>query len=136
MWYGNRLELRIISFSVILASSFILSCTDMGSEPENEPIPEQVSYADDIQPIFNSNCAGSQCHIGGMSNGLSLVSYSTLMEGGISGPVVIPGEPDSSIIVRRLEGTIQPQMPFQLPPLPHARIQLIRDWIAQGAHDN
>lgn len=133
---GNRVNQRIVSFSVILASSFTLSCSDMGSEPQNDPMPELVSHADDIQPIFNSNCAGSQCHIGGMSNDLSLVSYSTLIEGGISGPVVIAGEPDSSIIVQRLEGTIQPQMPFQLPPLPHARIQLIRDWIAQGAHDN
>lgn len=133
---GNRVVLKIILTSVLLASLLILSCTDMGSEPENNSPPDQVSYANDIQPIFNSNCAGSQCHIGGTSNGLSLVSYSTLMEGGISGPVVIPGEPDSSIIVQRLEGTIQPQMPFQRPPQPQSQIQLIRDWIAQGAQDN
>ena len=115
---------------------FFLSCTDMGSEPASNPMPEQVSYTDDVQPIFNSSCAGSQCHIGGTANGLSLVSYASLMQGGNSGPAVIPGEPDNSIIVQRLEGTIQPQMPFQRPPLPQSQIQLIRDWIAQGAHDN
>jgi hypothetical protein len=133
MLYGNRVNLRIISFSAILISLFLLSCTDMGSEPEINPPLEQVSYSNDVQPIFNNNCAGSQCHIGGTASGLSLVSYSTLMQGGLSGPVVIPGEPDSSKIVQRLEGTIQPQMPFQRAPLSQAEIQLIRDWIAQGA---
>lgn len=95
-----------------------------------------VSYSAEIQPIFNSNCAGSQCHIGGTANGLSLASYSSLMQGGNSGAVVIPGDPDNSIIIRRLEGAIQPQMPFGRSPLPQATIQLIRDWIAQGAHNN
>lgn len=95
-----------------------------------------VSYSAQIQPIFNNNCAGPQCHIGGAANGLSLESYSTLMQGGNSGAVVIPGDPDNSIIVQRLEGTIQPQMPFGRTPLPPDLIMTIRDWIAQGAHDN
>ena len=95
-----------------------------------------VSYSTEIQPIFNANCAGSSCHVGGTSNGLSLSNYTSLMQGGNSGVVVIPGDPDSSIIVRRLEGAIQPQMPFGGAPLPQPQIQLIRDWIAQGAYDN
>lgn len=96
----------------------------------------QISYAQQIQPIFNANCAGSSCHIGGNANGLRLNDHSTLMQGGNSGAVVIPGNPDNSIIVRRLEGSITPQMPFGRSPLPQATIQLIRDWIAEGAHDN
>lgn len=95
-----------------------------------------VSHASDIQPIFNANCAGSSCHVGGMANGLSLESYTSLMNGGNSGAVVLPGNPDGSIIVRRLEGNIQPQMPFGRSPLPTPQIQLIRDWIAEGAHNN
>lgn len=98
--------------------------------------PSTVSYASDMQPIFNANCAGSNCHVGGMANGLSLASYTSLMQGGNSGAVVIPGNPDGSIIVRRLEGNIQPQMPFGRSPLPTPQIQLIRDWITQGAHNN
>lgn len=95
-----------------------------------------VSYSSDIQPIFNSNCAGSSCHVGGTAYGLSLSSYSSLMQGGISGEVVIPGDPQNSIIIKRLEGKIIPQMPFGGSPLPQATIQLIRDWITEGAHDN
>ncbi|MEE9555378.1 MAG: c-type cytochrome domain-containing protein [candidate division Zixibacteria bacterium] len=98
--------------------------------------PSLISYSSDIQPIFNNNCAGSNCHVGGMANGLSLESYTSLMNGGNSGAVVLPGNPDGSIIVRRLEGNIQPQMPLGRSPLPTPQIQLIRDWIAEGAHDN
>jgi hypothetical protein len=98
--------------------------------------PSLVSYSDEIQPIFDSNCTGSGCHIPGPANGLSLNNYSQLMTGGNSGAVVIPGNSDGSIIIRRLEGDITPQMPFGRPPLSQAQIQLIRDWIDEGAINN
>jgi len=122
------------SFTVI-ASDGILADTQTVTITVVSSVP-QLSYSSDIQPIFNSNCAGSQCHVGGTANGLSLASYSSLMAGGNSGAVVLPGNPDGSIIVRRLEGNIQPQMPFGRSPLPQATINMIRDWIAQGAHNN
>jgi len=95
-----------------------------------------ISYAGEIQPIFDLRCAGGQCHIPGPANGLSLNNYAQLMQGGNSGAVVLPGNPDGSIIVRRLEGDITPQMPFGRPPLSNSDIQKIRDWIEQGAQDN
>lgn len=95
-----------------------------------------TSYSGEIQPIFNNNCAGGGCHVGGMANGLSLSSYSSLMQGGNSGAVVVPGNPNSSIIIRRLEGDITPQMPFGRAPLSASDIQKIRDWIEEGALDN
>ena len=95
-----------------------------------------VSYSSDIQPILNANCAGSSCHVGGMANGLSLSDYASLMNGGNSGDVVIPGDPDNSVIIGRLEGVIMPQMPLGGNPLSAGQIRLIRDWITQGAHDN
>jgi hypothetical protein len=122
------------SFTVV-ASDGSLADTATVTVLVVESIPT-ISYSTQIQPIFNSNCGGSQCHIGGTASGLSLANYSSLMQGGNSGAVVLPGNPDGSIIVRRLEGDIQPQMPFQRQPLPPAQIQLIRDWIAEGAHDN
>jgi len=119
----------IVASDGTLADTAVVSVAIVSSVP-------LVSYSTQIQPIFNNNCAGSQCHIGGMANGLSLSSYMSLMQGGNSGAVVIPGDPDNSIIIRRLEGNIQPQMPFGRSPLPQATIDLIRDWIAEGAHNN
>jgi len=122
------------SFTVVASDSFLADTLSVSVAVVTQL--SQVSYLADIQPIFNNNCAGPSCHIGGTANGLSLSNYASLMQGGISGAVVIPGDPDSSIIVRRLEGSIQPQMPYGGAPLPQSQIQLIRDWITQGAHDN
>jgi hypothetical protein len=120
---------RIIATDGELADTAIVSVEVVTSQT-------LVSYAGEIQPIFNGNCAGAPCHIGGNANGLSLNSYADLMDGGNSGDVVLPGNPDGSIIVRRLEGDITPQMPFGRPPLSNSDIQKIRDWIEQGAQDN
>lgn len=121
------------AFMVIASDGFL---SDTLSVLMEVVIAPRVSYSSDIQPIFDANCAGSNCHVGGMANGLSLESYTSLMNGGNSGAVVLPGNPDGSIIVRRLEGNIQPQMPLGGSPLPQDDIQLIRDWISEGAHDN
>lgn len=122
------------SFTVTASDDFLTVMGEVAVTIVSEA--PQISYSQQIQPIFIANCSGSQCHIGGSANGLRLNNYSTLMQGGNSGAVVIPGNPDNSIIIRRLEGTITPQMPFGGSPLPQATIQLIRDWITEGAHDN
>jgi hypothetical protein len=53
--------------------------------------------------------------------------------------IVIPGKPCDSIIVQKL-GLAPPfgaRMPYNGPPyLSAAELQLIRDWIAEGALDN
>jgi mono/diheme cytochrome c family protein len=93
-----------------------------------------VSYAGDIQPIFNAHCAS--CHIESGSGGLHLGNYTQLMQGGSSGAVIAPGNPNNSLLVKRIEGTIQPRMPQGGAALPSTEIQKIRDWIEQGAEDN
>lgn len=92
----------------------------------------EYSYATHIQPIFNANCLN--CH--GVSGGLSLHDYTSLMAGGVSGAVVTAGNSAGSIIVQRIEGTIQPQMPSGAPPLSAQQIQRIKDWIDDGAKNN
>jgi len=99
---------------------------------------EQIltSYTDSIQPIFNNNCAGVSCHIGGSGGGLQLDSYVLLIAGGNSGEVVIAGDPDNSILLRLINGTETPFMPLGGSQLSESDIQLISDWIDQGALDN
>jgi hypothetical protein len=65
-------------------------------------------------------------------------SVAGLLAGGLHGPAIIPGKPDSSNIVRK----ISPNPPFGVrmpeggPYLDAAAIQTIKDWIAQGANNN
>ncbi len=94
-----------------------------------------VSFKDDVQPIFNARCV--TCHGDvGPEDGLSLTSYENVMAGSNTGPVVIPGQPENSELVKRIKGISQPRMPFGQTPLTDQQIQLIESWVAQGAQNN
>jgi hypothetical protein len=91
-----------------------------------------VSFAIDILPLFVQDC--TICH--GGAGGLSLNSYAGVTAGGSSGPAVVPGDPDQSLLVMRVEGTVLPQMPLGGSPLTAPEIGRIRQWILEGALNN
>jgi len=96
---------------------------------------ENVSFANDVQPIFSSNC--TICHSG--SGGLTLTSFENLMAGtSIHGPVVTSGDGAGSIIIQKLRGTagFGGQMPDGEPALSEDLISTIETWINEGALDN
>ncbi|MBT5875370.1 MAG: hypothetical protein HOH43_18260 [Candidatus Latescibacteria bacterium] len=96
------------------------------------PDTTTVSFASDIQPIFDLSCVA--CH--GSQGGLSLVSYDALITGGNSGTVVMPGNGPGSLLVKRIDGTIPPVMPAGGAPLSADNITLIITWIDEGAFNN
>jgi uncharacterized membrane protein/mono/diheme cytochrome c family protein len=102
--------------------------------PQGAP-PSASFYAKRINPVFDTNCVG--CHGDSKIEGvLRLDSYDNLMKGGLHGPVIIPGNPDTSPLVQRV--TLPPDhkgfMPAEgKPPLRGEEIAWIRAWIQQGA---
>ena len=92
-----------------------------------------VHYSTEIQPIFTNKC--TNCH--GTSGGLTLTSYSGLMNGGNSGDVVISGNGSESRLIQKLRGTASgSQMPASGCCLEESTINLIERWIDEGAMDN
>ena len=92
----------------------------------------QVNFDSQIQPILQVNC--TSCHISGGSATLDLSSYDGIMNGGWSGPAIIPGNQDSSLLYMRI---ILPEgYPGSMPPnnpLSQNEIDLIGQWINEGA---
>ena len=65
---------------------------------------------------------------------LRLDSRAGVLKGGETGAIVVPGNSEQSLIVRRLLGLDgEDRMPKDGDPLPAAQIALIRSWIDQGA---
>ena len=92
-----------------------------------------ISYSTTIQPIFTNKC--TNCH--GTSGGLTLTSYSGLMNGGNSGDVVISENGSESHLIQKLRGTASgSQMPASGCCLDASVIQVIETWIDEGALDN
>jgi len=113
----------------------IRSWIDQGADwPEDAPAPPATSaeFETVVQPIFAANCV--RCHGPEVQqNRLRLDAYAGVMQGALAGPVVVPGHPDTSPLVRRLRGQDEPRMPFQGAPLPPDTIAKIIAWIAHGA---
>jgi len=96
--------------------------------------------------VFTPNCATTGCHLGASApQGLRLDganSYGMLV--GIPSAEspstlrVAPGDPDSSYLIRKLEGTasVGAQMPLGAPALDQASINVVRQWISDGAIDD
>jgi len=94
--------------------------------------PATVDFNRDIHTILATKCLA--CHSAEKrSGGLSLATYADVLDGGRSGAVVRPGNSANSLIIQHLTGSVEPQMPFGLPPLSEAEIGTIRAWIDQGA---
>jgi Protein of unknown function (DUF1549)/Planctomycete cytochrome C len=94
--------------------------------------PRLVDFERQIQPIITDRCL--ECHSQDKrKGGLSLASYADALDGGRNGPAIRPGNAARSILIHRLTGAVEPQMPKDKDPLTPAEIALIRQWINQGA---
>jgi hypothetical protein len=107
-----------------------------GDSPSNIVFPSSnVSFGQQVQPLFNQACALSGCHDDGAhQSSLSLTSYDKLMYGGTF--VVIRGQPEQSMLVMRIEGSVGARMPSPQRPLNQNQITGIRAWIGEGAKNN
>ena len=101
----------------------------------------EVGYARDVVPILDKHCKG--CHVaeqaGYVVSGFDMTSYETLMQGTQYGPVIIPGDPLTSVLVMLIEGRADPslKMPHgDAKPLDPREIATIRQWVEQGARNN
>ena len=116
------MRLTVLCLGLLL----VLACT------ESEQVPADPSYADDVEPLFNTSCVG--CHGSGQQNGNYRLDSraGTMGEGSDPVPNVIPGEPDSSSLYQRLNlGTMPPSGPWD-----ETKIQTVKNWITKGAKDN
>jgi mono/diheme cytochrome c family protein len=95
------------------------------------PPSADVSFADDILPLFERECA--VCH--GIFGGWSADDYEDVMTSGDNAPVVIAGDPEASLLLQLMRATDRSVMPPS-GALSPADIQLVTDWIRAGALDN
>jgi hypothetical protein len=100
-----------------------------------------VSYQKDVVPILDKHCMS--CHVPGQAgyvvSGFELGSYESLMKGTQFGPVVLPHDPLTSVLVMLIEGRVDPalKMPHGDATTPTAdEILTIRRWVEQGAKNN
>ena len=93
----------------------------------------EVDYVRDIKPILAKNCY--ECHGAATQKAkLRLDTAAAALKGGTSGPAVTPAKSDDSLLIEAVTGAEGvTRMPLKRPPLAADQIQLLKDWIDQGA---
>ena len=119
------------------------SCKDSNptgpdGSPSNVVFPDSnVSYSAQVQLLFDQTCTFAGCHSATEpGDRVRLDSYTNLRFGWNGTPVVVPGQPDQSVLVFRIEGLTGQRMPLNLNPLNQNQVTGIRKWISEGARDN
>ena len=142
---NNKQNISI--FSVV--SLFLAACTGgngSGLPPRLPPGAFGPNYSEIQANVLVPNCATTGCHLGaGAPQGLRLDDANSygLLVGVASSEAssilrVAPGNPDSSYLIQKLEGTasVGAQMPLNAPSIEQASIDVIRQWITDGAVDD
>ena len=87
--------------------------------------PAALTYDASITPILQKCTA---CHSANGQAGVNLSSFTTLMAGGANGPLIVPGDPQASLLVKT-----QSQSTPHFMQLTQLELQTIIDWITAGA---
>ncbi|HEV7280934.1 MAG TPA: DUF1549 domain-containing protein [Pirellulaceae bacterium] len=107
------------------------------SAEEASPAAEGVSFYRDVRPIVQASCQG--CHQPSKAEGeYDMTSFAALLAPGESTETpIVPGKPEESYLLSQIaihDG--KAAMPKGKDPLRPDQIELVKNWIAQGARDD
>ena len=93
---------------------------------------ESIDYKQQVHAVLAARCL--VCHSQEKrSGGLSLATYSDVLNGGRSGAAVKPGNSSGSLLVQRITGSEATRMPIGGAALNASEIGILTAWIDQGA---
>ena len=87
-----------------------------------------------VRPIFVNHCY--QCHSADTkpAGGLRVDDHKGLLSGGNTGPAIVPGAPDKSLLLRRVvQKETKKLMPAEGKPLTEEQVADLTKWIRDGA---
>ncbi|MFT5127700.1 MAG: hypothetical protein ACI8W8_001307, partial [Rhodothermales bacterium] len=99
-----------------------------GVRPEPSPALAKRLFVDHIAPILANHCL--ECHDASTSKGeLDLSRREQMLKGGESGPAIVPGKHQESLL---WESIASDEMPKKRPPLSKEEKAVLRRWLDAG----
>jgi Protein of unknown function (DUF1553)/Protein of unknown function (DUF1549)/Planctomycete cytochrome C len=128
-------ECKVCRLVPLFCSWLVLAITPslLGDEAKSSPelAREQEFFESKVRPLLSRNCFA--CHTDAKMGDLQLDTRENMLKGGKSGPAVIPGDPDRSLLIRAVNHT-DPQI--KMPPpgkLTSDDISILEAWVKNGA---
>ncbi|MFN0118960.1 MAG: DUF1549 domain-containing protein, partial [Blastocatellia bacterium] len=107
----------------LLVAPWVLSWTARAQSPDD-------FFESKVRPVLATQCFS--CHTDSQLGGLRLDSREAMLRGGKSGPALVPGDPDKSLLVIAMRQTGALKMP-KGGKLPQDQIDAIAQWVRTGA---
>jgi mono/diheme cytochrome c family protein len=92
-------------------------------------------FVSKVEPLLKQRCFECHSHEKKMKGGLTLDSKSGWEQGGDSGPALVPGKPEESLLMKSVRWSDEEH---RMPPkerLSEGEVQLLAEWIRRGAPD-
>ena len=103
---------------------------------EGVPLESQRDFFErHVRPILIEHCFNCHGRNGKVQSGLRIDSRSSLLEGGISGPSILPGKPEESLLITailRQADQVKPMPPDR--QLPRKAVESLIQWVRDGAY--
>ncbi len=122
----------LIALSVVLSANHVQAADPPGgNSPEAQHAGEHF-FERKVRPVFVEHC--HKCHAGEkQKGGLKIETLQGLLAGGDSGPAIVPGDAEHSLIIQAIHwGDDTVQMP-PTKKLPDAIIADLTQWVQMGA---
>ncbi|QMV18374.1 DUF1549 domain-containing protein [Granulicella sp. 5B5] len=87
-------------------------------------------FTQKVRPVLAQSCY--QCHTSEQSGGLRLDSLDAVLKGGDSGPAMVPGNPDKSLLIQAVEQKGDLKMPPRGAKLADGDIANLVEWVKRG----
>ena len=125
--------MRRIAFTMIVGMLIAPGVIRAADKPA--AAAKKTTYEEHVLPVLRDSCVG--CHGPDKKRGgLAVHTFTELMQGGSSGAVVKPGDPDGSRLLLLMAHKAEPAMPPKAPKLEQAKLDVVQRWIAEGALEN
>ncbi len=121
-----------IIWSAVLfwGTSQVNAQTTQAANGQSATSDEAIGF-DRVREILRKRCV--TCHnIDEMRGDLNLADLNGILAGSASGPVVMAGQPNQSLLYKTAAHLEDPVMPPNSPPIPARELDLLRRWIEGG----
>ncbi len=127
------IRLLVVGAAVAALASAELPRTALrAAGPPEADAFELAAFENEVRPILAARCYG--CHGPKKhESGLRLDEKGAALRGGGSGPAIVPGKPDESLLIR----AVRHEGDFEMPPdarLEDEEVAALTRWVARGAH--
>ncbi len=142
-WTGRWLcapAVRVAAVGVLLAAGLATGlttglATGLATETaRGADAPADVEYFErHVRPIFERHCVACPSADTKPAGGFRVDDRNGLVQGGNSGPGIVPGKPQDSLLLKRVAKDAKKRMPAEGEPLSDEQIAVLARWIENGA---